>query len=78
MAWGHKIVLISFKRRGGSFIEVDADIIEFDGVQMSVELLKTMTEPMPELWFKFARKGDEVTVIQKQNEPPRADCTWVV
>ena len=56
-------MLISFKRRGGSFIEVDADIIEFDGVQISLDALAGIARKSKNgSWMRFDRGGENVLV----------------
>lgn len=57
--------------RGSAILErleiVNGDVVEFEGVKFSAELLKSILSRPPEGKFSFLREGDNINVTREDN-----------
>lgn len=59
---------VKFDEFSECFGEMTPTSLVINGVAISWELLTMMTQPDPDRWLRFERKGDEVTVHSTTRE----------
>lgn len=48
-------------------IDTENETITFDGIKMTFEFIRILTNPAPEMLFKFERRGNQVKVRSHLN-----------